>query len=340
MQSKEEQDRYEIHHFTADIGQAPLRVDKFLMGRIEKISRSKIQQAAKEECVVVNGLPVKPNYRVKPGDIIRVFTDQEPKILNIEPEEIPLDIIYEDEDLLIVNKQAGIVMHPGHGNYSGTLVNALLNHLKDNPLFNRSTDPRPGIVHRIDKNTTGLVVVAKTDTALAEISKQFFFRTTDRRYVAIVWGRPKQNYGTIVGNIGRNPKDRKKMYVFPDGKEGKHAVTHYKVIEDLSYISIIECKLETGRTHQIRAHLKYLGHPLFNDKDYGGDKILRGTNFSKYKQFVENSFKILPRHALHAKTLSFDHPTSGERVSFDSEIPDDMSKLIEKWRNYIKYRDI
>ncbi len=334
-----DKDKYEIHQFTADNGQAPLRIDKFLMDRIENISRNRIQTAAKEDCVVVNGLPVKSNYRVKPGDTITIFSEQEPMELELIPEDIPLNVVYEDEEVLVINKQAGLVMHPGYGNYTGTLVNALMYHFRDVPMFH-SGEARPGIVHRIDKNTSGLVVIAKNPTALANLSKQFFFRTTDRRYIAIVWGKPKEDSGTIVGNVGRNPKDRKQMYVFVNGEDGKHAVTHYRVLEDLGYVSVVECKLETGRTHQIRVHMQFLGHPLFNDNEYGGDQILRGTRFTKYKQFIENCFEMMPRHGLHAKTLAFDHPVSGERLSFESEIPDDMTNLMEKWRNYIVNRDI
>ncbi len=334
-----DKDKYEIHQFTADNGQAPLRIDKFLMDRIENISRNRIQTAAKEDCVVVNGLPVKSNYRVKPGDTITIFSEQEPMELELIPEDIPLNVVYEDEEVLVINKQAGLVMHPGYGNYTGTLVNALMYHFRDVPMFH-SGEARPGIVHRIDKNTSGLVVIAKNPTALANLSKQFFFRTTDRRYSAIVWGKPKEDSGTIVGNVGRNPKDRKQMYVFVNGEDGKHAVTHYRVLEDLGYVSVVECKLETGRTHQIRVHMQFLGHPLFNDNEYGGDQILRGTRFTKYKQFIENCFEMMPRHGLHAKTLAFDHPVSGERLSFESEIPDDMTNLMEKWRNYIVNRDI
>ncbi len=333
-----DKDKFEIHQFIADNGQTPLRIDKFLLDRIENISRNKIQQAAKEDCVVVNGLPVKSNYRVKPGDAITIFSEQEPLDIELIPEDIPLKVVFEDSDVLVIDKQPGLVMHPGYGNYTGTLVNALMFHFRDVEMFH-SGEARPGIVHRIDKNTSGLVVIAKNPTALANLSKQFFFRTTDRLYIAIVWGKPKEEAGTVVGNVGRNPKDRKKMYVFADGSDGKHAVTHYRVLEDLGYVSVLECKLETGRTHQIRVHMQYLGHPLFNDDEYGGDQILRGTRFTKYKQFIENCFDMMPRHGLHAKTLAFDHPVTGKRMSFDSEIPADMTNLMSKWRNYIGNRD-
>ncbi len=338
-EQKDENKKYEIHQFIADNGQTPLRVDKFLIDRIENATRNRIQKAVKQDYVVVNGLPVKSNYKVRPGDEVKVYSEFEPRVIELKPENIPIDVVFEDDEFLIVNKKPGMVMHPGYGHYTGTLVNALMYHLKDLPMFS-SGEQRPGIVHRIDKNTSGIVVIAKNVTALAHLAKQFFDRTTDRRYIAIVWGHPKEKEGTITGHIGRNPKNRKQMHVFPEGEQGKHAVTHYKVLEDLGYVSLVECKLETGRTHQIRVHMQYIGHPLFNDSEYGGDKILKGTRFTKYKQFVENCFKILPRHALHAKTLSFDHPKTGERMSFDSDLPEDMLNLIEKWRHYIKHRDV
>jgi 23S rRNA pseudouridine1911/1915/1917 synthase len=330
-------EKFEHFKFTADPGQKPMRIDKFLRDRIQNASRTKIQQAADEGFITVNDKPIKSNYKVRPGDEIVVMKDHEPKETELVAENIPLDIVYEDESLIVLNKEAGMVVHPGYSHEAGTLVNALKYHLKDNPFF-QSESMRPGLVHRLDKDTTGLLVAAKTETAANKLGEQFADRTTGRLYTAIVWGLPKEESGTITGHLGRHPKNRKVMHVFPDAEHGKHAVTHYKVLEDLGYVSIIECKLETGRTHQIRAHMKHIGHPLFNDADYGGDKILRGTRFSKYKQFVDNAFKILPRQALHARTLSFDHPETGQRMEFSSELPKDMKNLIEKWRHYTKHR--
>ncbi|MBD5254618.1 MAG: RluA family pseudouridine synthase [Barnesiella sp.] len=324
---------YEHFRFVADKGQQLLRVDKFLVSRLEKSSRNRIQQAADAGCIIVSGRPVKSNYRVKPLDVVSVVMDRPRYELEIIPEDIPLDIVYEDNDLLVVNKPAGLVVHPGHGNYSGTLVNALAYHFKDNPAYDVN-DPRMGLVHRIDKDTSGLLVVAKTPDAKTHLGKQFFNKTTRREYIAVVWGVPRPANGTIVGNVGRNPKDRLQMTVFPNGEEGKHAVTHYEVLEDLGYVSVVRCRLETGRTHQIRVHMKYKGHPLLADARYGGDEILRGERTAKYKQFVENCFKICPRQALHARTLGFVHPTTGEEMFFESEVPADMTAMIEKWRNY------
>ena len=324
---------YEHFRFVADKGQQLLRVDKFLVSRLEKSSRNRIQQAADAGCIIVNGRPVKSNYRVKPLDVVSVVMDRPRYELEIIPEDIPLDIVYEDNDLLVVNKPAGLVVHPGHGNYSGTLVNALAYHFKDNPAYDVN-DPRMGLVHRIDKDTSGLLVVAKTPDAKTHLGKQFFNKTTRREYIAVVWGVPHPANGTIVGNVGRNPKDRLQMTVFPNGEEGKHAVTHYEVLEDLGYVSVVRCRLETGRTHQIRVHMKYKGHPLLADARYGGDEILRGERTAKYKQFVENCFKICPRQALHPRTLGFVHPTTGEEMFFESEVPADMTAMIEKWRNY------
>ena len=324
---------YEHFRFVADKGQQLLRVDKFLVSRLEKSSRNRIQQAADAGCIIVNGRPVKSNYRVKPLDVVSVVMDRPRYELEIIPEDIPLDIVYEDNDLLVVNKPAGLVVHPGHGNYSGTLVNALAYHFKDNPAYDVN-DPRMGLVHRIDKDTSGLLVVAKTPDAKTHLGKQFFNKTTRREYIAVVWGVPRPANGTIVVNVGRNPKDRLQMTVFPNGEEGKHAMTHYEVLEDLGYVSVVRCRLETGRTHQIRVHMKYKGHPLLADARYGGDEILRGERTAKYKQFVENCFKICPRQALHARTLGFVHPTTGEEMFFESEVPADMTAMIEKWRNY------
>lgn len=333
----EEQDEtlYEHHKFVAKIGQKPLRVDKFLMNFIENATRNKIQKAAKTGNIYVNDEPVKQNYKVKAGDIVQVMFEHPPYEFLLTPEDIPLDIVYEDDSLLVVNKPAGMVVHPGHGNYSGTLINALVYHFDNLP--NNSSE-RPGLVHRIDKDTSGLLVVAKTEHAMTHLSKQFFDKTSDREYVALVWGNPEHNEGRIEGNIGRHPKNRLQNTVYEGDNElkGKPAVTHYKVLERFGYVSLVSCKLETGRTHQIRVHMKHIGHTLFNDERYGGDKILKGTTFSKYKQFVDNCFKVLPRQALHAKTLGFTHPETGEELSFDTEIPQDMQDCIEKWRNYSK----
>ena len=332
------QELFEHHRFKADPGQSLLRIDKFITTRLENTSRTRVQNAANAGNILVNDLPVKPNYKVKPGDIIQIVLPTPPREIELIPENIPVNIIYEDDDVIVVNKEPGMVVHPAYGNYTGTLVNALMWHFKDLPLF-QTGELRPGLVHRIDKNTSGILLIAKNEFAHNRLAKQFFDRTTDRKYVALVWGTPDPAEGTITGNIGRNPKDRKIMYVFPDGSQGKHAVTHYKVIENLGYISMVECKLETGRTHQIRVHFSYIKHPLFNDEEYGGNQILKGTTFTKYQQFVRNCFTILPRQALHAKSLAFNHPVTGKRLSFDSELPDDMKKLVDKWRNYISGRD-
>jgi 23S rRNA pseudouridine1911/1915/1917 synthase len=337
-ESDEQQELFEHYRIKSDPGQSLLRIDKYLSDRIENTSRTRIQNAANAGNILVNNRPVKPNYKVKPGDIIQIVLPTPPREIELIPENIPLNIIYEDDDLLVVNKEPGMVVHPAYGNYTGTLVNALMWHFKDLPLFNTG-ETRPGLVHRLDKNTSGILVVAKNEYALNRLSRQFFERTTDRRYNALVWGIPDPPEGTITGNVGRNIKDRKIMQVFKDGDEGKPAVTHYKVLEDLGYISLIECKLETGRTHQIRVHLSYIKHPLFNDEEYGGDQILKGTTFTKYQQFIKNCFKILPRQALHAKSLAFDHPVTGKRMSFDSDLPGDMQQIIDKWRKYISGRD-
>jgi len=334
----EQQELFEHFRFTADPGQSLLRIDKFLSDRIENSSRTRIQNAANAGNILVNNNPVKPNYKIKPGDLVQVVLPTPPREIELIAQDIPLNIIYEDDDVLVVNKEPGMVVHPAYGNYTGTLVNALMWHFKDLPLFN-SGEARPGLVHRIDKNTSGILVIAKNEFALNRLSKQFFDRTTDRRYNALVWGVPDPPEGTITGNIGRSIKDRKVMQVFPDESEGKNAITHYKVIENLGYISLIECKLETGRTHQIRVHLSHVKHPIFNDEEYGGDQIIKGTTFTKYQQFIKNCFKILPRQALHAKSLSFDHPVTGKRLSFDSELPEDMKLVIEKWRKYTSGRD-
>lgn len=336
-ETEESQELYEHFRFTADPGQSPLRIDKFLSNRLESTSRTRIQNAADAGNILVNNSTVKPNHKIKPGDIIQVVLPNPPREIELIPQDIPLNIIYEDDHLIVVDKAPGMVVHPGYGNYTGTMVNALMFHLRDNPMFS-SGELRPGLVHRIDKNTSGLLVVAKSEMALNSLARQFYERTTGRLYLALVWGVPDNNEGTITGNVGRNPKDRKVMYVFAGEDEGKHAVTHYRVIEELGYISLVECKLETGRTHQIRVHMKHIGHPLFNDEEYGGNRILRGTTFSKYQQFVKNCFTMLPRQALHAKYLSFTHPSGGKPMEFESPLPDDMKNLIEKWKIYIAGR--
>jgi len=326
---------YKHHKFIAEKGQNPLRVDKYLMNYIEKATRNKIQKAAKDGNIYVNDVPVKQNYKVKAGDVVQVMFEHPPYEFLLTPENIPLDIVYEDDTVLVVNKPAGMVVHPGHGNYSGTLINALVYHFENLP--NNSSD-RPGLVHRIDKDTSGLLVIAKTEHAMAHLSKQFFDKTSEREYVAMVWGNVEEDEGTVEGNIGRHPKNRLQNTVYEgdDAEKGKPAVTHFKVLERFGYVTLVACKLETGRTHQIRVHMKYIGHTLFNDERYGGEKILKGTTFTKYKQFVENCFKVLPRQALHAKTLGFTHPKTGEWMSFNSDLPEDMVCAIEKWRNYAK----
>lgn len=334
-----ERELYEHFRFVADKGQNLLRVDKFLVARLESSSRNRVQQAAEAGCILVNGKAVKSNYRVKPLDVVSVVMDRPRYEFEIIPQNIPLDVVYEDKTVLVVNKPAGLVVHPGHRNYSGTLVNALAYYFRDTPDYDVS-DPRLGLVHRIDKDTSGLLVIAKTPEAKTNLGLQFFHKTTQRQYVALVWGIMEKDEGTITGNIGRSLKDRLQMTVFPEGDFGKHAVTHYKTLERLGYVSIVECKLETGRTHQIRVHMKHIGHTLFNDERYGGDQILKGTTFTKYKQFVQNCFEICPRQALHAKTLGFKHPVTGEEMFFDSPIPQDMTLLFDKWRNYTANRDI
>jgi 23S rRNA pseudouridine1911/1915/1917 synthase len=334
----DQQELFEHYRFRADPGQSLLRIDKFLSDRLENSSRTRIQNAANAGNILVNNNAVKPNYRIKPGDIVQVVLPTPPREIELIPENIPLNIVYEDDDVLVVNKEPGMVVHPAYGNYTGTLVNALMWHFRDLPLFNTG-ESRPGLVHRLDKNTSGILVIAKNEYALNRLSKQFYDRTTDRRYNALVWGKPDPPEGTITGNVGRSVKDRKIMQVFKDDADGKNAITHYKVLEDLGYISLIECKLETGRTHQIRVHFSHIKHPLFNDEEYGGNQILKGTTFTKYQQFIRNCFKILPRQALHAKSLAFDHPVTGKRLSFDSDLPDDMIQVIEKWRKYISGRE-
>ncbi len=330
---------YEHFRVVVDKGQTMMRVDKFLFDRITNASRNRIQKAADAGFVMANGKPVKSSYKVKPLDVITIVMDRPRYENEIIPEDIPLNIVYEDKDVMVVNKPAGLVVHPGHGNYQGTLVNALAWHFKDNPEYD-ANDPHVGLVHRIDKDTSGLLVIAKTPDAKTNLGLQFFNKTTRRRYRALVWGTVENDEGTITGNIGRNPKDRMQMAVLADPEQGKPAVTHYRVIERLGYVTLVECILETGRTHQIRVHMKHIGHVLFNDERYGGHEILKGTHFSKYKQFVNHCFDICPRQALHAMTLGFVHPVTGEEIDFTSEIPDDMTQLIERWRSYISNREI
>ncbi len=337
MEPADNNELFEHFRFTADPGQSLLRIDKFLSNKLESTSRSRIQSAANAGNILSNGSPVKPNYRVKPGDLISIVLPHPPRKIELIPEDIPLDIIFEDEDVIVLNKQAGLVVHPGYGNYNGTLINALMFHLKDNPLFH-SGEERPGLVHRIDKNTSGLLVVAKNELALNKLASQFFHKTSKRTYAALVWGDMKEDEGTIIGHLGRNPKNRKQMHVFPDGDQGKEAVTHYRVLERLGYVNLIECRLETGRTHQIRVHFQYMGHPLFNDPEYGGDRILRGTTFTKYKQFIQNCFDLLPGQALHARTLGFVHPSSNEELLFNAPLPEGFSSVLQKWHTYIQGR--
>jgi 23S rRNA pseudouridine1911/1915/1917 synthase len=328
-----EEELFEHYRFDVPKGQAFLRIDKYLMLMVPNATRNKIQNAATNGDIYVNDIPVKSNYKVKPLDVIRILLSHPPFENRVDPEDIPLDIVYEDAALLLINKPPNFVVHPGHGNYTGTLVNALAFHFENLPL---NSSERPGLVHRIDKDTSGLLVVAKTEAAMTHLAKQFEDKTSEREYIALVWGNVKDEDGTITGNIARHVKDRMQMSVFADPEIGKHAVTHYKVLERFGYVTLISCKLETGRTHQIRVHLKHIGHTLFNDERYGGNLILKGTTFTKYKQFIDNCFKTLPRQALHAKTLGFVHPVTGEMMRFDTEIPKDMADCIEKWRNYSK----
>ncbi|MSP85644.1 MAG: RluA family pseudouridine synthase [Flavobacteriaceae bacterium] len=332
-----EEELFEHFRFDVPKGQLLLRIDKFLMNLISNATRNKIQNAANAGDIYVNDVPVKSNYRVKPLDVVRIMLTHPPFENRVDPENIPLDILYEDDALLLINKPAGFVVHPGHGNYTGTLVNALAYHFENLPM---NSSERPGLVHRIDKDTTGLLVIAKTEAAMTHLAKQFEAKTSEREYVAMVWGTVKEDEGTIEGNIARHLKDRMQMSVFEDPTIGKHAVTHYKVLERFGYVTLVSCILETGRTHQIRVHMKHIGHPIFNDERYGGNLILKGTTFTKYKQFIDNCFKVLPRQALHAKTLGFVHPTTGNMMRFDTELPQDMQDCIEKWRNYSKSHEV
>lgn len=338
---EEKKGLYEHQRIVVDPKQSPLRLDKFLFDRLYQVSRNKIQNAIKNAFILVDGKEVNPNHLIKPLEVITISYDKPPKEQGpVTPEDIPLDIRYEDDDLLVVHKPAGMVVHPGVGVHSGTLVNALAFYLKnkDIPIMPGNMIDRPGLVHRIDKDTTGLMVIAKTEAAMTHLAKQFFDHSIERKYVALIWGEPEEEEGTIEGNIGRHTSLRTNMAVFPEGDEGKHAVTHFKMLERLYYVSLVECQLETGRTHQIRVHMKYHGHPLFNDSKYGGDKIRKGTIYTKYRQFVENCFKILPRQALHAKSLGFVHPRTGEKMYFEAPLPEDFEALMNRWRSYLTSR--
>jgi len=327
---------FEHHRIVADAKQSLIRIDKFLMDRLPNVTRTKIQDGIHNGFVKVNEKTIKPNYKIHPHDVITVSLPEPPRDTDVVPENIPLNIVFEDEHVLVVNKAAGMVVHPAYQNWSGTLVNALTYHFQNLPEM-KGNEGRPGLVHRIDKDTSGLLVIAKTEIAMNSLAKQFFDHSIERTYQAIVWGIPDPPQGTINVHVGRSLKDRRVTVAFPEGDFGRHAITHFKLLKDLRYVSLIECKLETGRTHQIRAHMKYLGHPLFNDAMYGGNEIIKGTVFSKYKQFVENCFKIIPRQALHAKTLGFIHPVSNQFMQFDSELPSDFVEVIDKWENYVKY---
>jgi 23S rRNA pseudouridine1911/1915/1917 synthase len=329
----EENDLYEHHRLVVDKGQGLMRLDVFLTGRLENVTRNRIQNALHAGNILVNSKAAKPNYRVKPNDVITIVLTTPPREFELIPENIPFNLVYEDDDVLIVNKEAGMVVHPGHGNFTGTLLNALVYY------FNEKQDGknnRPLLVHRIDKDTSGLLLVAKNELAQTHLAREFFNHTIERRYHALVWGDVEKDEGTITGNLARSIPDRRVMTVYEDGETGKHAVTHYKVLQRFGYVTLIECRLETGRTHQIRAHMRYLGHPLFNDEKYGGNEIVKGTTFSKYKQFIQNCFSLLPRQALHAKTLGFVHPTNGRIIQFNSELPPDMQALIDKWERYTR----
>lgn len=337
IEINEQDELYEHYRIVVDKGQAPLRIDKFLMNRLEGNSRNRIQLACEGGNILVNGKVVRSSYKVKPQDQIQLVLPQPVREIELIPEDLPIDIVYEDDDLIIINKAAGMVVHPAYGNYTGTLINALVYHFKNLPVNEKNLE-RPGLVHRIDKNTSGLLVIAKSERAMTQLAKEFFERTIDRNYVALVWGDFKEDTGTITANVGRSLKDRKVMDVFPEGDHGKHAVTHYEVLERFGYVTLIGCKLETGRTHQIRVHMKHAGHPLFNDETYGGNRILKGTTFTKYKQFVENCFQLIPRQALHARTLGFTHPGTREKMYFECPLPNDFTAVLDKWRNYVLYK--
>jgi 23S rRNA pseudouridine1911/1915/1917 synthase len=328
---EEETDLYEHHRLVVDKGQGLLRMDKFLMGRLENVTRNRIQIATHAGNILVNGKAVKPNYRVKPNDVITIVLPQPPREFELVSENLPIHIVYEDNDVLLVNKEAGMVVHPGYANFTGTLVNALLFYFQEN---NYAEGTYPYLVHRIDKDTSGILLVAKNELAQTRLARDFFEHSIARKYIALVWGDVAEDEGTIEGHIGRSAKDRRVMFVYPGGEYGKAAITHYKVIERFGYVTLLECRLETGRTHQIRAHMRFIGHPLFNDEKYGGNQILKGTTFTKYKQFVQNCFNLIPRQALHAKSLGFNHPITGKELFFDSELPEDMRAAIEKWKKY------
>lgn len=334
-EESEGHDLYTHHELLADRGQSPVRVDKFLMDHLSKVTRNRIQTAIDNGFIMVNGVVPKASYKVKPGDRIVIALPEPRRETDILPENIALNIVYEDDDVLVINKPAGMVVHPAHGNWEGTVVNALVYHFSQLPTSANGV-ARPGLVHRIDKDTSGLLVIAKTELAMTHLARQFFYHTIDRKYVAVVWGVPAEK-GTVNVHLGRHPKDRRVTTAFPEGDHGKHAITHYTLLEDLRYVSMVECQLETGRTHQIRAHMRYLGHPLFNDAMYGGDKVVKGNQFARYKAFVENCFKVCNRQALHARLLGFEHPRTGERMVFESPLPDDISQLLDKWRHYLQY---
>lgn len=336
-QNEQEDDGlFEHHQIKVDPKQELLRIDKFLMDRLPNVTRNKVQKAIKDGFVQVNGEAIKPNYKIHPNDNIRIALPEPPRDTEVKPEDIPLNIVYEDPDFLIVNKEAGMVVHPAHQNWEGTLVNALAFHFQQLPEM-EGNEGRPGLVHRIDKDTSGLLVIAKKEKSMTHLAKQFFDHSIERTYYALVWGDMAEDEGTIDVNLGRSFKDRRITDAFPEGDFGRTAITHYKVLERLRYVTLIQCNLETGRTHQIRAHMKYIGHPLFNDATYGGDRILKGTQFSKYKSFVDNCFKIIPRQALHAKSLGFIHPSTNQKVQFDSELPNDLAVVLDKWRHYIQF---
>lgn len=337
--AEEERELYEHHNIKVEKGQVMMRIDKFLMIRVQNATRTKLQQACEAGNILVNGKPIKSNYRIKPLDEISIVLSTPPRVVDVLPENIPINVVYEDDYVCVVNKEPGMVVHPAYGHYTGTLVNALAWRFQNLPISKQKladglTIDRPGLVHRIDKNTSGIIIIAKTELAMTRLAKDFFDRNLDRKYVAIVWGDVKEDSGTITCNVGRDLKNRKVMACFPDGEHGKHAVTHYRVIERFGYVTVVECKLETGRTHQIRVHMRHLGHPLFNDYEYGGDKILKGLPSNKYKQFIENCFELLPRQALHAKTLGITHPITQKPIFFESDIPEDMQSVIDKWRKF------
>lgn len=332
----EEVQLFEHHRIVADKKQGLIRIDKFLTDRLSNVTRNRVQDAIRDEFVLVNEKKIKPNYKIHPGDVITVSFPKPPRDTEVVPENIPLNIVYEDEHLLVVNKEAGMVVHPAFNNWSGTLVNALTWHFQSLPEM-QGNEGRPGLVHRIDKDTSGLLVIAKTELAMNSLAKQFFDHSIERTYYALVWGVPEPARGTINVHLGRSLKDRRVTAAFPNAEFGRHAVTHYEVLEDLRYVALVKCNLETGRTHQIRAHMKYLGHPLFNDATYGGDKVLKGTVFTRYRQFVDNCFQLMPRQALHAKSLGFIHPATGKHIQFDSELPEDFHAVIEKWTHYLQY---